>query len=140
MAGLLGDMGDEYQGGLLGMNPYTLATIAQLFGAKKGDNWGLAIANIESQRQAAQNRAQQAKITQVQLQQAQRQFAQQNQKDALAQRAFAPNQNLVQNDDEGNPLPSSGGGGFQQYAQGLMGIDPQAGLQAQAQLAALTQK
>lgn len=71
MAGLFGEDGQQ-QGGLLGIDPYTLATIAQLFGAKKGDNWGLNIANIESQRQAAQNRAQQGQLTQFQINQAKR--------------------------------------------------------------------
>ncbi len=140
MAGLLGD--DQMQGGLLGIDPYALATIAQLFGAKKGDNYGLNIANIESQRQAAQSRAQQAKVTQMQVQDMMRQQAMQRQKDALASQSFAPGvQPLTPNDDQGNPMPSSpGGGGFQSYAQGMMQIDPQAAIQMQAQLAALNQK
>src|SRR5690349_8755388 len=109
MAGLFG--GDDPQGGLLGIDPYSLATIAQLFGAKKGDNYGLNIANIESQRQAAMNRAQQAQVTKLQVQEMMRQQAMQRQKDALASQSFAPGvQPLTPNDDQGNPMPSSPGG------------------------------
>src|SRR5436190_2201560 len=40
----------------------------------------------------------------------------------LAKSAYAPNQNLVNFDDSGYAMPSSGGGGDAAFAQGMMGI------------------
>lgn len=74
--------------------------------------------------------AQQREMRQMQIAQMQRQQQEQEQTRALAGRAFGPNPNLVQNDDMGNPMPQApGGGGMQEFAQGLMGINPMQALQ-----------
>lgn len=43
--------------------------------------------------------------------------------------AFAPNQNLVNRDDEGNAMPSSGGGGMGQFAMDVGKFDPMLAMQ-----------
>lgn len=105
MAGLLG--GDDPQGGLLGIDPYSLAIIAQLFSAKKGDNYGLNIANIESQRQAAMNRAQQAQLMKFQINQAQRA----EQDDLAARKTIQDYYANQQNPQAGPPVPVGAPGG-----------------------------
>ena len=99
---------DLAHAGLLGMQGYGQA--------KEGQ--------ARAKRQASQDEMQQMQMDQM------RQAIQQKQQiGQLGQRAFAPNQNLVPNDDEGNVMPSSAGGGMPEFARGLMGIDPMLGAQ-----------
>src|SRR5690349_19028764 len=112
MAGLFG--GDDPQGGLLGIDPYALATIAQLFGAKKGDNYGLNIANIESQRQAAMNRAQQGQLTALQIKQAQQAYND----DQAARKTIQDYYTNQQNPQAGPPAPVAAPGGGTTLAPG----------------------
>jgi hypothetical protein len=104
------------------MDPYQLAQIYSLLTARKGDNVGLTVSTIAGQQQQAQMRAQQMREHQMQMEQQQRQYAQEQQRVANAQRAFAPGvQPATPNDDNGNPMPTGGGGGMQEYAQSLLG-------------------
>jgi hypothetical protein len=123
------------------MDPYQLAQIYSLLTARKGDNVGLTVSTIAGQQQQAQARAQQMQMQQLQMQQAQRQNAQQQRTDELAQRAFAPGvQPATPSDDEGNPMPRSGGGGMSEYVKGMQQIDPVQAMQLQAQMSQLNAK
>lgn len=99
---------DLAHGGLLGLQGYGQAKTMQ--------------SRLAEQKQAQEMRD-------MQMAQMKRQQAEQEQIRGLGARAFAPNQNLVANDDMGNPMPSSGGGGMPEFAQGLMGINPMLGAQ-----------
>ena len=100
-----------------------LGLIASLLTARKGDNIGLLLQNHATQLERGRSAKQQREMQQMQMEQLKRQQAEQQQKQQLAQRAFAPGvQNLTPNDDQGNPMPTFGGGGLPEYAQGLMGM------------------
>jgi hypothetical protein len=78
----------------------------------------------------AKQRSLQEEMQQMQLGQMREQQAQRGQIRDLAGRAFGPNPNLVQNDDEGFPIPQApGGGGMPEFAKGMMSIDPALGAQ-----------
>lgn len=135
--GLLGSQPPQApSGGLLGMDPYQLAQIYSLMTATRGSNVGLTVANLESQRQSAEMQRRQAAMQQWRFQQEQQQAQKQTQLDSLAQRSFAPGvTNLTPNDDEGNAMPTGGGGGLPAYIQGAMQIDPSRALQMQQLMA-----
>lgn len=84
---------------------------------------------------------QQRQVRDILMQQQRRTLDQQGQQDKLAQSAFGPNPNLVANDDEGNAMPQApGGGGFNEFAQGMARIDPMKAMALQAQMAQLQAK
>lgn len=129
--------------GLLDFNNPEVMQALQLMATQKG---GLlnTLGQIGQQNDQRQERALREEMQRqlmeqrrMEMEQQRRAMGIQQQKDALAQRAFAPNQNLVQNDDEGNAMPSSGGGGFAEYGQGMMQIDPNEALSLQAHLSQL---
>lgn len=135
--------------GLLGnfdLNDPNIVGAIRLMMARQGETGGL-LGQLGQEAEQRKQRAlqeqmhrQQMEAQRMQMDQQRRAMGQQDQMDQLARRAFAPNQNLVQNDDEGNAMPSSGGGGMPEFAQGMMGIDPMKGIGLQSQLAQMQAK
>lgn len=133
--GLLdGNLDPQTIGGLMmlltrhGQGPQNLSQIATMVEADKRRK----LSESEEKRHA--------EMQALQRQQMERQMQEQQQIQQLGRQAFAPNQNLVNRDDEGNAMPSSGGGGMGEFAQGMMGIDPFKGIGLQAQMAAMQAK
>lgn len=125
--------------GLLDVNnPQTLQAL-RLLATRKGELGGLLgqfgqEADQRKQREMQEQiQRQQMEARAMEMEQMRRQQADQEQIRGLGQRAFAPNQNLVHGDDEGNSMPSSGGGGLPEFTQGMMGIDPFRGIGLQQQ-------
>lgn len=84
---------------------------------------GYGQAKQQQARQAERKQAQEWRD--MQMAREKRGMEREDQISGLAQRAFGPNPNLVANDDMGSPMPQApGGGGMQEFAQGMMGIDP----------------
>lgn len=132
--------------GLLDFNNPEVLNALRLMSAHKGELTGLLgqfAVEAEARKRSGLQEQEQRRLQeahQMQMEQARRLQAEQEQIKGLGQRAFAPNQNLVQNDDEGYAMPSSGGGGLPEFAQGMMGIDPMRGIGLQSQIASMNAK
>lgn len=132
--------------GLMDLNNPQVLNAYRLLSTRQGELGGLLgqFGQEAEQRKARamqeQLHKQQMEARAMEMEQMRRQQAQQGQMDQLARTSFAPNQNLVNVDDNGEAYPSSGGGGLPAYAQGMMQIDPMKGIGLQAQLAAMQQK
>lgn len=107
-------------------------------GLARGGMFGVqSYDNAVDRKRKLQEEAIAQQMRQIQLSQAQQTHADQQAERALGQRAFAPGVTpLTPNDDEGNPMPSSpGGGGLAEYAKGLFAISPKDAIALQQSLA-----
>jgi hypothetical protein len=157
--GLLGGATDEKQGpGLLGglldiSNPDAmnqLALIASLFNTRKGENWGMPIAQaamrsrqIRESRQREEAQALEMERQRQEMERQQHTFGRTKALQELPGQFMRPGAapSLTPNDDEGNPMPSTQPSmDWQRYIPAHAALDPQGALQMQTQLAHLNQR
>lgn len=101
------------------------------FGADLGHAGLLGVQGYQQGKQfqtRQQEEEQQRQMRQMQMDAMKREQENQAKFGQAFQSAFAPNQNLVQNDDMGNPMPSSGGGGMPDLIRQVGQFDPRMAL------------
>jgi hypothetical protein len=89
----------------------------------------LGYAGAQQAKSRSAEEAQQREMREMQMQQMRQAQQREEQMRALAARSFAPAQALDPRQQEGGQQEIPGGGGMQEFARGMMGIDPMVGMQ-----------